>query len=77
MKEVNISLQTIDTVKAFVSTAITFKEDMDLINGRYVVDAKSILGIFSMDLSQPLCLRVHAEDEKVDAILAEFAEYIV
>lgn len=77
MKEVNVVLHTIDMVKDFVSKTITFNEEMELIGGKYIVDAKSILAIFSMDLSQPLTLRVNAEADRADAILAEFAEYIV
>ena len=52
-----------------------FDADMDLVCGRYVVDAKSILGIFSMDLSKPLELQIHAEREEAEKILASLEPY--
>lgn len=56
-------INTIDNVKKFVNVTTSCIEDMDLVRGRYVIDAKSILGIFSLDFSQPAELRVHTEDE--------------
>ena len=50
MKTVKISLNSIDKVKAFVNTIARYDEDFDLVSGRYVIDAKSIMGIFSLDL---------------------------
>ena len=63
MKKVMISLNSIDKVKSFVNTISKFDSDFDLISGRYVIDAKSIMGIFSLDLSQPIELTIHAEDD--------------
>lgn len=51
MKTVQISLNSIDKVKSFVNAITQFDYDFDLISGRYVIDAKSIMGIFSLDLS--------------------------
>ena len=51
MKTVKILLNTIDKVKTFVNEITKFDYDFDLVSGRYVIDAKSILGIFSLDLS--------------------------
>ena len=62
MKTVQISLNSIDKVKAFVNAITQFEFDFDLISGRYVIDAKSIMGIFSLDLSKPIDLNIHAED---------------
>ena len=76
MKTVQISLNSIDKVKSFVNTIAQFDFDFDLISGRYVIDAKSIMGIFSLDLSKPIDLNVHAQDS-LDAILAVLAPYIV
>ena len=50
--------------------------DFDLVSGRYVIDAKSIMGIFSLDLSKPIDLNIHAEDE-VNAILGTLKPYII
>ena len=53
MKTVQISLNSIDKVKSFVNDITKFDYDFDLVSGRYVIDAKSIMGIFSLDLSKP------------------------
>ena len=54
MKTVQISLNSIDKVKSFVNEITKFDYDFDLVSGRYVIDAKSIMGIFSLDLSKPV-----------------------
>ena len=76
MKTVQISLNSIDKVKSFVNAITQFEFDFDLISGRYVIDAKSIMGIFSLDLSQNLKLNIQ-KDNDVDAILADIDEFIV
>lgn len=76
MKTVNISLNSIDKVKAFVNTISALEGDFDLSSNRYVVDAKSIMGIFSLDLSSPLALNIHNQDN-IDEILKSLAEFIV
>lgn len=59
-----IKLNTIDDVKEFVNIAAKYDFDVDLISGRYAVDAKSIMGIFSLDLSKPIELKIHAEQKE-------------
>ena len=76
MKTIQISLNSIDKVKSFVNDITKFDHDFDLVSGRYVIDAKSIMGIFSLDLSKPIDLNVHAQDN-LDAVLAVLAPYIV
>lgn len=76
MKTVKISLNSIDKVKAFVNEITKFDSDFDLVSGRYVIDAKSIMGIFSLDLSKPIDLNIHAQDS-LDSILEALAPYIV
>ncbi len=76
MKTVKISLNSIDKVKAFVNDVQNFSTDFDLVSGRYVIDAKSIMGIFSLDLSRPIDLNIH-DDEGIDEILRTLAPYIV
>ena len=68
MKTVKISLNSIDKVKSFVNEITKFDSDFDLVSGRYVIDAKSIMGIFSLDLSKPIDLNIHAQDS-LDVIL--------
>ena len=76
MKTVKISLNSIDKVKSFVNDLAKFDDDFDLVSGRYVIDAKSIMGIFSLDLSKPIDLNIHAK-ENVDQILDILAPYII
>ena len=68
MKTVKISLNSIEKVKSFVNAITRFDVDFDLVSGRYIIDAKSIMGIFSLDLSKPIDLNIHANEE-MDAIL--------
>lgn len=73
MKSYEIFLKTIIDVKNFVNTINDFDFDVDLVSGRYVVDAKSIMGIFSLDLSRPITLRVFADDvEQFEAAIRDF-----
>ncbi len=76
MKTVQISLNSIDKVKAFVNTVTQFDYDFDLISGRYTIDAKSIMGIFSLDLSKPIDLAIHVENDEA-AILEALEPYLV
>ena len=76
MKTVHISLNSIDKMKAFVNEITKFDNDFDLVSGRYVIDAKSIMGIFSLDLSKPIELNIHSENN-ADEILEVLAPYIV
>ena len=77
MKTVSISLNSIDKVKAFVNDISKYDFDFDLVSGRYVIDAKSIMGIFSLDLSKPINLNVHAEGNNLDEVLNGLAPYII
>lgn len=76
MKTVHISLNSIDKVKAFVNEITKFENDFDLVSGRYVIDAKSIMGIFSLDLSKSIELNIHSENN-IDEILEVLSPYIV
>ena len=76
LKTVSISLNSIDKVKSFVNEISKFNNDFDLVSGRYVIDAKSIMGIFSLDLSKPISLNIHAE-ENIAAILEAIKPYII
>ena len=61
MKAVNIKLSLAENVKTFVNAVNRYPYDMDLRAGRHVVDAKSILGIFSLDLSKPISMEIYAD----------------
>ena len=77
MKTVKISLNSIDKVKAFVNEISRFDCDFDLVSGRYVIDAKSIMGIFSLDLSKTIDLNIHTEGKQLEEILAVIGKYEV
>ena len=68
MKTVQISLNSIDKVKSFVNDITKFDYDFDLVSVIYVIDAKSIMGIFSLDLSKPIDLNIHVEDGAEDVM---------
>lgn len=76
MKTVKICLNSIEKVKSFVNDITRFDVDFDLVSGRYVIDAKSIMGIFSLDLSKPIDLNIHAEEE-LESVLETLKPYIV
>ena len=77
MKTVQISLNSIDKVKSFVNAITQFNFDFDLISGRYVIDAKSIMGIFSLYLSKPIDLAIHAGDTDMGEIMEALKPYLV
>ncbi|MDO5291971.1 MAG: HPr family phosphocarrier protein [bacterium] len=69
-----ISLNSVDKVKSFVNKVSQFDEEIDLVSGRYVVDAKSLLGIFSLDLSKPIELETNgiAKKQELEALLKDY-----
>lgn len=76
MKSITISLNSIDKVKKFVNTIGKYDGDFDLASGRYTVDAKSIMGIFSLDLSKPIRLDIY-NDKEAEKVISEIKDYIV
>lgn len=78
MKTVNIRLATIADVREFVGDIAAFEGDVDLSSGRYVVDGKSIMGIFSLDLLSPIKLTARSESEAaIDELLAKIAKFVI
>ncbi len=75
MKTVNVNINTINDVKNFVSIVSRCDYDVDIVSGRYAIDAKSIMGIFSLDLSKELTLNIHSDD--CADFLDEIKDYIV
>ncbi len=75
MKTVKISLNSIDKVKTFVNLINRFDAEFDLVSGRYVIDAKSIMGIFSLDISKPIDLNIHNSDN-LDEIMSALKPYL-
>ena len=75
MKTMNITLNSINDVKSFVNIVNRYEYDVDLTSGRYVVDAKSIMGIFSLDLSKPIKMEIHSDS--CDDLMNELKPYIM
>ena len=75
MVKFNISLNSSTHAKDFVNAVCKYSYDIDLTSGRYVVDAKSIMGIFSLDLSKPICVEAHTDD--ASDLIADVKAYIV
>ena len=77
MKTVQISLNSIDKVKSFVNDISKFDFDFDLVSGRYVIDAKSIMGILRYDLSKPIDLNIHTDGSDLENVLSVLNPYLV
>ena len=75
MKEFTILLNAINDVKFFVNAVSKYDFDVDLVSGRYAVDAKSIMGIFSLDLSKEIKLVIHSDED--EALIKEIKPFIV
>ena len=75
MKTINVKLPLAENVKAFVNVVSKYPYDIDLRAGRYVVDAKSILGILSLDLAKPITMEIYADD--CADLLADIKSFIV
>ena len=75
MKEFNLMLSSINDVKDFVNIVAKYDFDVDLTSGRYVVDAKSIMGIFSLDLMSAITLTAHTDNS--DKLFLELNKFIV
>lgn len=73
--KVNIRLSSIEAIRSFVSAVLRFDYEIDLCSGRYLIDAKSIMGIFSLDLMNPIQLIAHTDH--AEALLEALKPYIV
>ena len=76
MKTTKIRLTSIEAVRDFVEVVRQFDGDIDLSSGRYVVDAKSIMGIFSLDLINPITLTAHSTHENCEKLMESIKAYI-
>ena len=76
MKTFNILLSSINDIKAFVNIVNKYEFDVDLTSGRYVVDAKSIMGIFSLDLSKVIKVDIHSDGADADKFVEEIKAYL-
>ena len=72
-----VSLSSISDVKKFVDAATRCACEVDVLSGRYVINAKSIMGLFGLDLNAPIVMRTEGEGEELAAFLKEVGKYIV
>lgn len=76
MEKVKILLNSIEKVKSFVNTISKFDSDFELVSGRRVIDAKSIMGIFSLDITKSMDLVIHSEEEEKEEVLVALDPYM-
>lgn len=77
-KKIKININTIEKVKCFVESIVKFEEDIDVISGRFVLDGKSIMGLFSLDLSKDIYVTIHTNDKDVyENFLEEIGQFRV
>lgn len=76
MRTVTLNLNEISKVQRFVGDISLYEEDIDVIRGKYVIDAKSLLGLFSLDLSKPVDVRINSDDDNVlDKFVEDMKKY--
>ena len=75
MKKITIQLSSIQDVREFVDVVTRYDMEIDLTSGRYIVDAKSIMGIFSLDLMKPIGMTIHSDD--CEKILTDVKKFII
>jgi phosphotransferase system HPr (HPr) family protein len=76
MADISIMLSSINDVKNFVNTVSRYDCDVDLVSGRYIVDAKSIMGIFSLDLTKPITVQIQDGTDS-EKLVQEIETFIV
>lgn len=76
MKTIKIYLDSIESIKSFTNAISKFDFDFDLSSGRYVVDAKSIMGVLSLNLGDPIDLTIHAEGSDLAEAEKALKDYI-
>lgn len=77
MKTYKIMLSSINDVKKFVTATSSLPCDVDVVSGRYVIDAKSIMGMFSIDLSKPVQVDIHGTESDISKFEALIKEFVV
>lgn len=75
MKELKIKLTNVQDIRDFVNEVILVEYEVDLVQGRYTIDAKSIMGIFSLDLLSPITLVAHSDN--TESFFAKIAKFVV
>ena len=73
----SVSLSSVDDIKAFCDAAATYPSDVDVRAGRYLINAKSIMGLFSLDMSKPVQVELQGSQEDCDAFKASIARFVI
>ena len=79
-KQFKIKINSIDKVKRFTTIVSKYESSLDIISGRYLIDAKSIMGIFSLDLTKTLTLNIHISDKtknEYNNLVKDLKEFII
>lgn len=76
MKTAEVMLTTINDVKNFIEKSNKYDFDIVLVSGKYAVNAKSLMGIFSLDLSKKITIEIHSDD-KADAFLNDISDFVI
>lgn len=74
MVEMKVLIDSVEKVKEFVNITCKANVDIDIVSGRYVIDGKSIMGIFSLNLSEPMELNIHTDND-ADSIVSELKKF--
>ena len=77
MKEFKVKLTCVSDVRDFAQAAGMQRCDIEIVSGRYTIDAKSIMGLVSLDLTDPLTVQFRGSDEMAASFLTDVQEYIV
>jgi len=77
MHQFKINLNSVDDVKLFVTASSLVDCDVDVFSGRYLVDAKSIMGLFSLDLAKPVTVQFHGDEQALEVFRKEIASLII
>jgi len=77
LKEFLVQINSIEDVKELVTSATMLECDIDVLSGRYLVDAKSIMGLFSLDLGKPVTIQIHGTDELCDEFYSSIKHMVL
>lgn len=70
-----IHLTGVEDIKALCNAAVAVPFDIDILSGNYIIDAKSIMGIFALDLSKPMTIRINASEELATPFLEKISDF--
>lgn len=72
MKEIDINLSNVTVINSFLNTVSRFDENLFIKSGNYMVDARSPIGLFVCDLSKPMKLLIHSNEERILPVVERY-----